>query len=449
MRRFTAVAGSLLLLLCASSALALPDAERVTIAPGIGYMLQSERANADDGLFYGGGFGMMLGRHWGVEGMLSYGSSHAAIDGPVGGVVEDKSLDLRYLGFDVRYHFFPARRLHPYVTAGWASLYTDPAGSGNQRNSKGFEAGAGVMLRLREGRFHRVSARLDVRDVWVEFGEPLIAQEESGHSFLVNAMIQLEYGDDWHKDTDADGIIDRMDDCPETARGVVVDARGCPIDRDGDGIFDGPDQCPATVAGAVVDSVGCPIDSDADGVFDGLDECDNTLRGARVDARGCPIDTDGDGVYDGLDECMGTPSAVRVDAKGCPTVDSDEEATLYEQGVLVVAIEFESGKSELRPGSSAQLRVIAEAMRKWPDLQIEVGGHTDNRGSEQNNLRLSQERAEAVRLYLTDTFTWVNEARLTAVGYGPAQPIADNTTEEGRARNRRVEFKVLSGGPQR
>ena len=443
------VLASLLLVLCASSARALPDAERVTIAPGIGYMLQSERANADDGLFYGGGFGLMLGRHWGVEGMLSYGSSHAAFDGPAGGLVEDKSLDLRYIGLDVRYHFFPSYRIHPYVTAGWASLFTDPAGTGNQRNSKGLEAGAGVMVRLREGRFHRVSARFDVRDVWVEFGEPLINSDESGHNFLVSAMLQFEYGDDWHKDTDGDGIIDRMDDCPETPLGVVVDARGCPIDSDGDGIFDGPDLCPGTIAGAVVDSVGCPIDSDADGVFDGIDECDNTPVGAHVDERGCPIDTDGDGVWDGLDECMGTPSAVRVDEKGCPVVDSEEEATLYEQGTLVVALEFDSGKAELKPGSHARLRVISEAMRKWPDLQIEIGGHTDNRGSEQNNQRLSLERAEAVQRHLVDTFTWISDARLSAVGYGPAQPIAENDTEEGRAQNRRVEFKLLSGGPRR
>lgn len=449
MRRIAAVTGPLLLLLCASTARALPDAERVTIAPGVGYMLASERANADDSLFYGGGFGLMLDRNWGVEGMLSYGVSWAAFDGPEGGVVADQKTDLRYLGLDVRYHLFPGRRIHPYVAAGWASIYTDPSGTGNQRNSKGLEFGGGLLMKLREGRFHRVSARFDVRDVWVGFGEPLIDQEESGHNFLMSAMLQFEYGDDWHKDTDGDGIIDRMDDCAETATGVVVDARGCPIDSDGDGIFDGPDRCPDTIAGAVVDSLGCPIDSDADGIFDGIDTCDATPSGARVDATGCPIDTDGDGVYDGLDACMGTPSAVRVDANGCPTVDSDEEATLYEQGALVVALQFESGKSELQPGASAQLRVIAEAMRKWPDLRIEVGGHTDDRGSEQNNQRLSQERADAVKLYLIDTFTYINDTRVTTVGYGPAQPIADNSTEEGRAQNRRVEFKVLSGGPQR
>jgi OmpA-OmpF porin, OOP family len=428
---------------------ATPDAERVTVSPGAGFMLFSERGNADDGLLYGGGFGLMLGRRWGFEGLAAWGSTNIAFDGPESGVVGGEDVDVRYIGFDVRYHMGINRRIHPYVTAGWASVFHDPAGTGNQRTSYGFEAGGGVMLRLREGRFHRTSLRLDARDVWVQFGEPLINNKERGNNFLVSAMLQFEYGDDWHKDTDGDGVIDRMDDCPDTERGVVVDARGCPIDSDGDGVFDGPDRCAGTPAGAVVDSLGCPIDTDGDGIFDGIDQCPGTPQGAVVDERGCPIDSDGDGVFDGLDECPGTPSAVRVDERGCPTVDSEQEAELYEAGRLVVALEFDSGKSELKPGSSAQLRVIADAMRKWPDLRIEVGGHTDNRGSEANNVRLSQERADAVKAYLVDTFTWITGERLTAVGYGPARPIADNATEEGRAQNRRVEFEIQSGGPRK
>lgn len=130
------------------------------------------------------------------------------------------------------------------------------------------------------------------------------------------------------KDTDKDGIYDRLDMCPNTPKNVQVDALGCPIDSDGDGIPDYLDQCPDTPEAAygLVDSVGCPIDSDGDSVPDYLDECSNTPAGAigMVDEKGCEIDSDGDGVPDWRDECPGTPVEARgyIDEKGC-LLDTD------------------------------------------------------------------------------------------------------------------------------
>ena len=133
-----------------------------------------------------------------------------------------------------------------------------------------------------------------------------------------------------------------------------------------------------------------------------------------------------------------------------PNIDSDDEKQLYDTGTLALTgIEFESGKSELKPTAGSQMRVIGDAMRKWPNLTLEIGGHTDDRGSEAFNQKLSQERANAVRTFLIKKYDFVTEDRLTAVGFGESVPVGDNATEKGRAQNRRVEFKVTGGGPGR
>ena len=133
------------------------------------------------------------------------------------------------------------------------------------------------------------------------------------------------------KDSDKDGIWDKIDMCPETPRGVEVDSIGCPLDEDHDGVPDYLDHCLGTPAAAIgfVDSVGCMLDTDGDGVEDYRDNCPNTPEAAwgKVDTLGCPLDTDGDGVPDYIDECPETPEAAwgKVDSVGCP-LDSDDDS---------------------------------------------------------------------------------------------------------------------------
>jgi outer membrane protein OmpA-like peptidoglycan-associated protein len=239
-------------------------------------------------------------------------------------------------------------------------------------------------------------------------------------------------------DSDHDGVLDGIDQCPDTPAGATVDARGCPADADGDGVFDGIDQCPNTPAGAMVDKVGCPLDSDMDGVPDGIDKCPNTPSGVEVDSVGCQRfkDSDGDGIDDTKDKCPNTPHGTRVDASGCPILFTPERTPVILRGVI-----FETGKSALKPESFTVLDIVAQSLQANPDIRIEIAGYTDNTGAPATNARLSQARAEAVRAYLATR--GVAPSRMTVKGYGPANPIAPNTTAAGRAQNRRVELHQL------
>ena len=234
------------------------------------------------------------------------------------------------------------------------------------------------------------------------------------------------------KDSDGDGVLDAQDKCPNTPAGTPVDATGCPKDSDGDGVSDAQDKCPNTPAGTPVDVSGCPKDSDHDGVIDALDKCPDTPAGTAVDAKGCPVDSDGDGVINANDKCPDTPPGTKVDAVGCPALFGTG-ASLVLQGV-----NFETGKATLLSESQAILDRVAESLNNNPGVRVDVGGHTDNRGSRAVNLRLSQARAITVRDYLISK--GVDGVRITAQGYGPDKPVADNKTVAGRAANRRVEL---------
>ena len=169
-----------------------------------------------------------------------------------------------------------------------------------------------------------------------------------------------------------------------------------------------------------------PMDSDGDGVVDSKDACPGTPRGVTVDSKGCPLDTDGDGVYDYLDKCPGTPKGATVDARGC---------------WVIKGIKFNTGEAIINPSSYRSLNKVATILNNNPSLNIEIQGHTDNRGSAALNQRLSEKRANAVMEYLVQQ--GVSQRRLTAVGYGFSRPAASNDTPAGRAQNRRVELKPI------
>jgi len=125
---------------------------------------------------------------------------------------------------------------------------------------------------------------------------------------------------------------------------------------------------------------------------------------------------------------------------GAPSVTVVERALLDTGLFRTTRVPFAFGEATLLPAAETTLAVVADVLRRFPDLRVEVGGHTDSVSSEAFNLALSQRRAEAVRDFLVAS--GVAPARLAAVGYGEGQPVADNGNETGRALNRRVEFIV-------
>ena len=227
-------------------------------------------------------------------------------------------------------------------------------------------------------------------------------------------------------DSDGDGVVDRLDQCPDTPAGAKVDYKGCPVDTDKDGVYDYQDECPDTPAGVRVDSKGCPYDSDQDGVYDYQDKCPGTPAGVKVDSTGCPLDTDKDGVPDYEDKCPGTPEGAKVDARGCWVLEG---------------VNFDTNKATIKAVSYPVLDEVVNVLKENPALKLEIQGYTDSVGAEKYNQRLSEKRAKSVYEYFVKK--GVNSSQLTYKGYGEAAPIASNDTDEGRAKNRRVELKPL------
>nr|MBF0221836.1 OmpA family protein [Desulfobulbaceae bacterium] len=178
-------------------------------------------------------------------------------------------------------------------------------------------------------------------------------------------------------------------------------------------------------------------DSDGDGVFDSMDQCPGTPKGTPVDAVGCPIkkadddkDSDGDGVYDSKDQCPGTPYGIKVDQYGCPL-------PIEGSVTIELRVEFDFDKDTVRPQYRQELQDFADFLTSYPNLTVTLEGHTDNYGSKEYNEELSIRRAKSVRRYLVGEFgLWGN--RITTTGYGFSRPEADNTTSQGRQKNRRV-----------
>ncbi len=293
--------------------------------------------------------------------------------------------------------WFPENRISPYFLAGYGYQKSDADNSADNESGGAGSLAFGLLTKFK--RDGKVALRTELRQRW-DFGASTTHQDT-----ILNVGVQIPFGGE-----------------PEPA---YVDP-----DSDGDGVPDSRDMCPNTPAGTKVNLNGCPIDTDKDGVPDYMDDCPGTPAGTPVDSRGCPLDSDGDGVLDTADKCPDTPKGTRVDVNGCEIMAVTE----------LTDVEFRHDSDELTEESQAALADDAESVRRNPDMKVEVAGHTDSSGAEAYNMALSQRRAQSVVDYLVAQ--GVSAANLTAKGYGESSPIADNSTAEGRARNRRVELRT-------
>jgi outer membrane protein OmpA-like peptidoglycan-associated protein len=255
------------------------------------------------------------------------------------------------------------------------------------------------------------------------------------------------------KDTDKDTIIDDVDACPTEPGPANADAKkhGCPPppDRDKDGIVDAADACPDVpgVADADAKKNGCPPDKDGDTVIDAEDACVDIPGRKTADAatNGCPGDTDGDTIRDDKDACPNEKGKADADPQknGCPVAVRVTETEI----IILQQVQFDTARATIRKVSDPLLDEVAAVLKEHPEItRIEVQGHTDNKGSVKLNEKLSQDRATAVMKALTKR--GVEAERMTAKGFGPNQPVADNNTDEGRQKNRRVQFKIVEKKPK-
>jgi outer membrane protein OmpA-like peptidoglycan-associated protein len=250
-------------------------------------------------------------------------------------------------------------------------------------------------------------------------------------------------------DNDGDGILDKDDGCADLAEDMdgFQDEDGCPdLDNDQDGIPDKVDKCPNEPEDfdGEQDNDGCPDlvkDSDNDGVADNLDRC--PLQAEDIDGfqddDGCPdLDNDLDGIPDEVDNCPNSPETFNgyQDEDGCP-----DEKPIEEKFVLK-GVNFESGSAALTPDSYGVLDEVVRSLQAYPEVRVEIRGHTDSQGPAGFNLELSQKRADSVKQYLINS--GIDPTRISAVGVGEEEPVAPNSSAEGRAQNRRIEFRRLN-----
>ncbi len=401
------------------------------VAPSVSYIFADDNRQADDDFGIQLGLGKELSERWNLEASAVYDK----LDRSSG----NNSFSQRGLLLDALYKFDNDRRMDPYLVFGLGAMKNKLAGRDNTNLFA--NVGIGVMNRVSD----HLNLRADIRYRYDQDDNSIPTEDQFG-DWVLNVGLTIPFaGGKPHKamaaampmetmmdnsDSDGDGVNDDRDECAGTPAGTRVMANGCESDRDSDGIPDQQDRCPNSPEGAIVDSLGCENDSDGDGVVDRLDRCGNTASGVVVDKQGCALDTDGDGIANAADRCPNTATGAKVDVHGCQIQDR----------IVLKGVNFATASDRLTADSTRVLDDAAATLLAHPELTIEVAGYTDNRGSRGYNIRLSQARAEAVVAYFISK--GVAASRLTAVGYGPANPIASNDTAEGRLQNRRVELHI-------
>ncbi len=301
---------------------------------------------------------------------------------------------------------------------------------------------------LDEGDYYRAKQELEIADENANEAVRKSPREKCAPTVAISNEPQvLEVT---RLDSDGDGILDDVDECPKEPedKDGFKDKDGCPDpDNDGDAVLDGDDACPIVAEDIDLfeDKDGCPEDdNDQDGLADRIDQCPDQAedKDGFVDDDGCPDpDNDNDKVVDHPTPDDKCPNEFAETPDGCPQKYQLIVVT-KDKIELKQTIYFAYNKATIKPVSFPMLDEVAMALADNPTIVVRIEGHTDSKGRDAANLKLSQKRADSVRTYLLKR--GVAAGRMVATGFGETIPIADNRTQEGRDQNRRVEFVIVS-----
>lgn len=345
----------------------------VTFTPTIGQYLFDKDRNVDDGVAYGAALGYQFNNPLAVE--LNYLTMDTNVDG--NGAVD---VDFDQYRLDALYHFNASPKVRPYVALGGGENQVKVNDKKNDDTIANL--GGGVKYFVNDSLEFRGDIRalhsIDFEDTDVTFN--------FGLAFLLGAE-------------------------PRAAAPVA-------------------EPEPAYVAPAPAPQPVADPDSDGDGVKDRQDKCPGTAPGIAVDANGCELDSDKDGVVNSKDACPDTSAGAKVDARGCYEV-------LKETRSFNLKVNFANASFVVPDEQKADIASLAKFMTQYPQTGVVIEGHTDDRGSDAYNQKLSENRAKAVADSLVADFG-IAASRVSSVGKGETSPIADNNTAEGRAENRRV-----------
>ena len=376
----------------------------------------------------------------------------------------------------------PENKVIPFVFAGGGAFSVVSTSNVNVMNDRrrnleedtdsAFYFGAGAKFRLGTNWGLRADARLLIVPSTKNDEPPSEDTSKVATDFEALASFYFDFGrtttivekeeppkDD---DPDHDNIRGAADQCPTDPedKDAYQDDDGCPEpDNDADGILDANDKCPtdAEDKDGFQDDDGCPEgDNDKDGIVDNADKCplEPEDKDTFQDDDGCPDpDNDGDGVLDASDKCVDQPETKNgyQDEDGCP---DEIPAKIKKFTGAIQGINFRVNSDALLPTSNKVLDQAVAVLKEFPDLKIEIQGHTDDQrikkgGKFADNLELSQARAESVRAYFVKK--GIEEARISAKGFGESQPVVDPAGLKGgkltaaRSKNRRVEFQLVGG----
>jgi OOP family OmpA-OmpF porin len=411
------VAGSLMAMATAASAGNREGA--FSVSPVIGGITFDGPQHLESAPVYGIRTGYNFTKALGIEALFDYANTETTKG--ASSARRDTNIDYYRYGGELLYHFFPDNNFVPYFAAGYAAHTfkgTIPAGEDSVTKGVG-DYGLGAKYFLND----KVALRADVRHLIYR------QASETQHAVTYSIGLHIPFGGK----TEAAPMAQPVAEAAPIAQPVP---QAAPTDSDGDGVYDADDACPNTPAGVKVDVKGCPLDSDRDGVYDYLDKCPGTPEGVKVDTDGCPLDSDRDGVYDYLDKCPGTPQGVTVDKVGCPVKLCSP---------TVLNIKFDTNKADIKPQYRDELKKVGEFLNEFPKARGVIEGHTDSVGRKASNMRLSQRRADSVRAYIIKNFN-IAPDRISAKGFGPTRPVADNKTAAGKQQNRRIEANFTCNG---